>query len=795
MRLIPFKIYTDFPYVRAAIPEGKESKREKDPGRYWWPAALLAFIIGVWYLYWRLTATFNTEDNTARWISIIVYVAEVYGILAFTLFFLQVRKGPARISPTIESYPTVDVFVTIYNESVEVLYRTLVCCQAMEYPEDKKKVYILDDGNRKEVKDLAERLNCAYLSRPTHEFAKAGNVNYGLAHSSGDIIAIFDCDHIPVRTFLTETVGYFKDPEVAIVQTPHYFYNPDSFQRNLRLEKELANEQDLFFRIIEPGRDYYNSSFFAGSSGLFRRKALTEIDGIQTITITEDLHTSMVLHARGHKSVYVPRILAAGLAPESFEGYLKQRKRWTRGGLQVFLLDNPLIKRGLTLWQRIQYFAAVYYFFHGIPRLIYLAAPLAFLLFGYAPLRSGMGSLAAHFVPYYVTSLIAFHLVSKRTRNPFWSDVYETAMAFSITATAFATFFNPGNIKFHVTPKGLHKAVSKFNLHLVFPHVILLCLLLAGVGTAFYKLFTTNQAYPDAFRISIFWGIYNIILLVAAISTASERKEIRLSPRLKRMIPGEIHFSNTRIPFITSDISEGGISIMLSSPQTTIPLFVKIHLSGDDGERVSLTGMVMRNDILNQGEMVSVGLHFMKVSEENRQSIIRMMFSSPDTWSSPPKASAGLSLSFLTMVISPVRLFLHEKVFHRYYPRIKKEIPCEIIKNGTVNKGTIEDISYTGVRAKIHGALSVEKDITLKICHPNHKPLSIEGRIAWRKKVMGYTLAGIHFMEHNADLLEILKAGTSNRIFQEVRGDDSTLPAESESGGRETVGIGRGKQS
>ncbi len=752
MMLIPFKKYTESSGVEIPI-----AKEKKDAERFWWIAALLAFIIGVWYLYWRITATFNTEDNLARWISITVYIAEIYGFLAFIFFFLQVRKGPSRIPPTLESYPTVDVIVTIFNESTEVLYRTIVCCQAMEYPEDKKKVYILDDGNRKEVKDLAERLNCIYLSRPTHEFAKAGNINYGLAHSTGEIIAIFDCDHIPVRTFLTETAGYFKDPDVAIVQTPHYFYNPDSFQRNLRLEKELSNEQDLFFRVIEPGRDYYNSSFFAGSSGLFRRKALEEIGGIQTLTITEDLHTSMVLHARGYKSVYVPRILASGLAPESFEGYLKQRKRWTRGGLQVFLLDNPLIKRGLTFWQRIQYFGAVYYFLHGIPRLIYLSAPLSFLLFGYAPLRTSFAALLSHFLPYYVTSLIAFHRVSKRLRNPFWSDVYETAMSFSITATAMATFLNPGNKKFHVTPKGLRQAVSKFNLHLVIPHLILLCLLLAGISIGFHHLFSDSQIHADAFRISIFWGIYNSLLLVAAISTASERREVRTSPRLKRMIPGEILFDNTKIPFITSDISDSGISLMLSGPQITIPLFVKIHLYGDNGERVSLTGMVMRNDIISQGEMVTVGIYFMKVSEEDRQAIIRMMFSPQYTWYSPPDASAGVCLSFLAMVISPVRLFLQEKVFHRFYPRIKREIPCEIIRNGTVNKGVIEDISYTGVRAKICGVLPLGNDIILKIYYSKNKPLSIEGRIAWIKKTKGDTLTGVHFMEHKPDLLELLK--------------------------------------
>ncbi|HBI24897.1 MAG TPA: hypothetical protein DDX84_12025 [Nitrospiraceae bacterium] len=738
------------------------AKGKTDIKRLWWLAALLAFIIGVWYLYWRLTSTFNTEDNLARWISITVYLAEIYGFLAFIFFFLQVRKGPCRIPPAIESYPTVDIFVTIFNESTEVLYRTIICCQAMEYPEDKKKVYILDDGNRKEVKDMAERLNCSYLSRPTHELAKAGNINYGLAHSTGEIIAIFDCDHIPVRTFLTETTGYFNDPDVAIVQTPHYFYNPDSFQRNLRLERELSNEQDLFFRVIEPGRDHYNSSFFAGSSGLFRRKTLMEIGGIQTLTITEDLHTSMVLHARGYKSVYVPKILASGLAPESFEGYLKQRKRWTRGGLQVFLLDNPLIKPGLTFWQRIQYFGAVYYFLHGIPRLIYLSAPLSFLLFGYAPLRTSFSALLTHFLPYYVTSLIAFHMVSKRLRNPFWSDVYETAMSFSITVTAIATFLNPGNKKFHVTPKGLRKAVGKFNPHLVLPHLILLCLLLAGIGIGFYKLISDSRIHADAFSISIFWGIYNILLLVAAISTASERKEVRVFHRLKRMIPGEILFDNTKIPFITTDISESGISIMLSGTQVTIPLFVKIHLYGDNRERVSLTGMIMRNDVIKEGEMVTVGIHFMKVSEEDRQAIVRMMFSSPHTWSSPPDASAGVYRSFLSLAISPLRLLLQEKVFRRFYPRIKKEIPCEIIRDGVTNKGIIEDISYTGIRASFSGSLQLENDVTLKIYHTNNKPVSLEGRIVWIKRTIANTLIGIHFMEHNPDILELLKKQVLN---------------------------------
>ncbi|MBI4714516.1 MAG: glycosyltransferase, partial [Nitrospirae bacterium] len=263
------------------VPEA--SQKDPDGRRFRWGAAVAAVLLGLWYISWRLTATLNWEDPAALTVSIVLFTAELYGFAALLLFFFQTGKGPYRKAPVLPTVPTVDVFVTICNESVDVLYRTLVCCRAMEYPRGAMTVCVLDDGNRSEVRELAEAMGCRYLTRPDRTFAKAGNLNHALTQTGGEIVAVFDCDHIPVRSFLMETVGFFADPKVAIVQTPHFFHNPDSFQRNLRLERELANEQDLFFRVIEPARDRYNAAFFAGSSGLFRRSALQEIGGFQTL--------------------------------------------------------------------------------------------------------------------------------------------------------------------------------------------------------------------------------------------------------------------------------------------------------------------------------------------------------------------------------------------------------------------------------------------------------------------------------------------------------------------------------
>jgi cellulose synthase (UDP-forming) len=190
------------------------------------------------------------------------------------------------------STPTVDVMVTVVHEPLDILKRTLVGCVNQEYPKGRFTVYVLDDGHRDEVRELATSLGCAYLRRPDRSLhAKAGNLNHALKRSSGELLALFDVDHVPVTSFLKETVGFFQDPTVAFVQTPHHFYNPDIFQRNLHLEQELKNEQALFFRMVQSGRNRHNRAFFAGSSGLFRRSPLEEIGGFQTQTISEDLYT------------------------------------------------------------------------------------------------------------------------------------------------------------------------------------------------------------------------------------------------------------------------------------------------------------------------------------------------------------------------------------------------------------------------------------------------------------------------------------------------------------------------
>jgi cellulose synthase (UDP-forming) len=221
--------------------------------------------------------------------------------------------------------PTVDELIPTYNEPTFVLRRTIVGCQGMHYPN--KTVWLLDDGNRSEAKQLAEELRCNYLTRSDSSHAKAGNMNNGLKHANSEIVVVFDADFIPLENFLERTIVFFEDPEVALVVTPQNFYNPDQPEMNLG-GRVIPHEQTVFYNIIQPGRDFTNSVVCTGTLSIMRRQYLDEIGGIPLGVIVEDWATGMMLQSKGYKSLFLNELVSVGAAPENFSSYLVQRIRW-----------------------------------------------------------------------------------------------------------------------------------------------------------------------------------------------------------------------------------------------------------------------------------------------------------------------------------------------------------------------------------------------------------------------------------------------------------------------------------
>lgn len=406
---------------------------------------IATFIVIGWYMWWRL-GTFNPEHKV---FSYLLYAAEWFGVVTLLLHFFMVRRLTIREAPLPEPGHTVDVYITTINEPVDVVRRTVVTAMSMEYPH---RTYILDDGDREEMRQLAIELGCDYIARGTNEDAKAGNLNHAYRNTSGEFIAIFDADHAPKNTFLIRTLGYFNNPDVAFVQTPQDFYNLDSYQHRLARDTgRMWSEQSLFFRVIQRGKDYWDSAFFCGSCAIIRRSALDAIGGFATETITEDLHTSIRLHKYGFSSVYHSESLAFGIAPAQVEQFLKQRIRWGQGAMQVWRQEGVIFSRHLTFAQKLNYLASMLIYFDGWQKLLFYITPVVVLVTGMMPLVTNLEDFLIHFVPFFVLSLWCFEELGRGYSEMLFVEQYNMARFGGFIYATLGLFKK--KIKFRVSDK------------------------------------------------------------------------------------------------------------------------------------------------------------------------------------------------------------------------------------------------------------------------------------------------------------------------------------------------------
>ena len=327
---------------------------------------------------------------------------ELYNWIGLALLAVVGWRWERPQRPPASNSWTADVFVCSYDEPLDVVEATLAGCAALRYPHT---TYLLDDGNREEMRSLAQRWGATWLTREGNAHAKAGNINAALPRTNGDVIFFLDADHVPLPDALDATVGYFDDPRVALVQTPHDFYNHDSAQHY----GAGRHEQSLFFGVISPGKDRHNAAFWCGSASVIRRSALEEVGGVATETIAEDFHTTIKLHAARWHTRYHNEILVQGLAPVDLDGYLLQRDRWARGNLSVLRLpESPLRRKcGLDVRQRVAYFSGLFAYGTGLVRLVVMTLLAMTLAFGVLPARVSPVALVAIWLPSTILALVA----------------------------------------------------------------------------------------------------------------------------------------------------------------------------------------------------------------------------------------------------------------------------------------------------------------------------------------------------------------------------------------------------
>lgn len=454
---------------------------------------LLSCLTALVYFQCR-SGVFNPAFPAYSWI---VYAAEIIGFARTLIFLLSALRLPHRDAPLAPQGHTVDVFVTTYDEPVNIVTRTLMAATAIRYP---RRTWLLDDGERPTMRDLARELGCGYFARTKHANAKAGNLNHALARTDGAFIAIFDADHVADPRFLERTLGHFQDERLAYVQTPHEFFNVGSYE-HLSPKRTTSNASSLFHSIVQRSRDTSNATMFTGSSAVFRRQALVDISGFATGTINEDIHSSLRLHAAGWKSRFHAEILSAGMAPLDAAAFCGQRLRWAQDAVQLLMRENLFAHRS--------YLIHVASNMKVWGHLFIYALPIVILVTGILPLQTAAGTFLAYFVPFFLATTITCAEIARGHIRFGASAVYNLARC---PASIIATFTAHREWRFHVTPKT--RGAKRWLPEMVFTYALLLATLGAIAYACCLAVLGRSPLAGSTLAVIVAWAAYHAVIAV-----------------------------------------------------------------------------------------------------------------------------------------------------------------------------------------------------------------------------------------------------------------------------------------
>jgi len=611
-----------------------------------------ALFVSCRYVAWRIVDTLH-YTNFFDFIGMsLLFLAELYGFSLF-LFDMFVNFSPLAtksipLPRDHRDYPTVDVFIPTYDEPDGIVRMTATAATQINYPKDRLNIYILDDGGTHakrhshqhgaaawarhyRLRRLADELGIHYLTRETNQKAKAGNINHALQHSRGDLVLILDCDQIPTKDILGNTVGQFLiDPKLFLVQTPHFFINQTPVNSNLTGIYNKPDESEMFYRKIQPAMNFWNASFFCGSAAILRRKYLMEVGGIAVKTITEDAETSLQLHSLGYNSCYINKPMVCGLSPESHADYLTQHSRWGKGMLQILMHYNPLFKKGLKFPQRLAYFTSCYSWLFGFARYIFFLAPSAFLILGLNVYSASWVEMVDFTIPYALSILVVMSYFFAGSRQLFFSEIYETVRGFRLIRELLPVLINPWKQKFVVTPKGKMNDREHLSED-AFPLFILIVINIVSIFLAAGRWFTEPMWHQNILA-TCAWCCLNVWLGIMSIGAFWERKQIRAFHRI--LCTGKVRvtftFEAQTVDADIVDISASGIGFKVKLP--FLPIVneaVKLQTTDSYGNEYSFKGHIARAQ--KKGDVYYCGSQFID-DQISSPEVISFVFGDSKRW-------------------------------------------------------------------------------------------------------------------------------------------------------------------
>ena len=468
------------------------------------------------YLAWR-----SEVANWQGWeIAGPLLIAEMFGAIHVLGLQYTIWPRSPQPPPPAGRSPDRPIFILIptVNEGPSVLGPTIRGAQRARrwylraFPEAQVKVVVCNDArvagldDWRAVKAFARRMRVRCITRTVGGGNKAGNLEHARQQlgATGDaLVAIFDADQVPRPEFLLKTVPHFADLGVGWVQTGQYYGNLDQ-----PVARWANDQQALFYRVLAPGKAAHNAAFICGTNVVIRAEALDQIGGLPQDSVTEDFLASIELHPRW-RSVFLTEVLAVGLGPMDLPAYLRQQQRWATGTIGVLRTHwRQLLlpqRQGLRLEQRFQYLLASTHYLSGVRDLIYIAAPLAFLVTGIPAVRGATLALFLwHFLPYLIASQLAFVNAGRRATGV--RGVIMGFGSFPVLLRALSTVVLGRQASFMVTAKRRRRGRSWRHVAI---HLVLLVACFAAVGVALAE----RRLRPESMAISILWVAYDIALI------------------------------------------------------------------------------------------------------------------------------------------------------------------------------------------------------------------------------------------------------------------------------------------
>lgn len=508
----------------------------------------LSFIVSTRYLYWRFNSTLGQNLDLDFMLGFGLCAAELY--LAILIFVGHVQNlwplklGSAPLPNDSAMWPTVDVFIPSQDRSYASIESSAMAALALDWPKKKINIYILDNGHRADIKNLADSRGLIYKPFPDNFEDVAGSINLALADSKGELIVIFDGDQTPDLRFLKMSVGWFLfDLKLGMIQTPNHLLSPAPSSGILKI---------------------FDAPSLNTSCAVIRRSMLLAVGGVSTGPVSKHTHTSLKLQEQGYRNAYI----GFALPEEREEKQAVSIERPTSFATEIFRVNHPFLGNRLRWKQRLASLQSMMQFYYALPRLIFFTAPLAYLLLDANIIQTSVELLVSYALPHFVLGHLAQERMQEDLRLPLWIDIRETTLAWYMLFPTAITLIRTKLASYANAFKARHlDKDDPFDWIIAFPFVIILVLNLTGwvAGTA--RLFSSHTIVHEVAILYILWTVYNLMILSAMLAVAEESRHIRRYTRSQLRMPAMIKLPLGRsIYCMTVNFPESSLAFALPVP-------------------------------------------------------------------------------------------------------------------------------------------------------------------------------------------------------------------------------------